>query len=140
MYYKLKLIKYRAIPTDPYCPLQHIVVKDTDITKPKPDKFGHLTINPTGNCQFTVLSYTNQWLLYSDKESFRELLKDAYLHSLKPLMMIDIKQTLVVTLKEYLRKPSEDIYQQFPYLSTNGSEMVLMFIRVANYKPDAIIP
>jgi len=90
-------------------------------------------VNPTGNCQLSSAIGINNVLSILDKYTFRDLLiKIRREHFSKRILMIDINKCYFKKIKEWLA-PSV-IMKEIEYVSTNGSHMVVMFLKLSNVR------
>lgn len=82
--------------------------------------------SPTANCQLYSIGNVDH-ILYKDKELRLEIFKFIQRQVSKNIVLLDIKQTIENQVLEIF-PDKHDIISRTPYVSTNGSNMLILLI------------
>lgn len=94
-------------------------------------KYGCVYVkNPTGNCQLASIQHIQNVMPILDKYKFRDLMiKLRKEHFCKRLLMLDVNKQYVDRIKSYVSPKT--IANQMTYISSNGSEMTIFFLKLS---------
>lgn len=103
--------------------------------------------SPTGNCQFASIKYFNDFIaLSSDLKGVQILVLLLLIKNIcfssKPLCLIDVSAPDFSLFKSLIKEELEEMkklklnlfHHESPYISTNDSKMVLVFLNMTNLK------
>lgn len=101
------------------------------------DCYFQIIVSPFGNCQIFSIAWFDYFLRDCNKDTFISNLE--YCNELsgkKKILLIDIKDKELLTLKYYIKKSQYTLKDMImfikPYTSTNGSKMNLVQLNLKN--------